>query len=295
MAVRIVGDSTSYLTTSQLAEYGILQVSLAVVWNDRSVAELEIADLDAFYDELRSMKDLPGTSQPSVGQFLEVFGPILDAGDDVVSLHFSSGISGTYESAVQAKQQLEREGVDPLRITVIDTGAACGGYGLVLLAAAAAAKRGSDHGEVVHAARAMMDQKDFWFAIDTLEYLRRGGRIGAVASVVGGAIKLKPILTVDSTGIIPVERVRTEGRVLARIADLAEAAIPKTGGGYLVQHVQAPERAQKVIDDLTERLGFGPVITPAEIGPVIGAHVGPGLIGVGVFPTAPLELPAAAS
>src|SRR5690349_1505822 len=112
MAIRIVGDSTSYLTAAQIAEYGITEVSLSVVWNDRSVPELDIKDLDSFYDELRSMKDLPGTSQPSVGQFLEVFEPIIEAGDDVVSLHFSSGISGTYESAVQAKAQLTREGVD---------------------------------------------------------------------------------------------------------------------------------------------------------------------------------------
>ncbi|MFT4049803.1 MAG: DegV family protein [Solirubrobacterales bacterium] len=291
MAVRIVGDSTSYLTPQQLSQYGIQEVSLSVVWNDRSVPEVEITDLDAFYDELRGMKDLPGTSQPSVGQFLEVFKPIIDAGDDVVSLHFSSGISGTYESAVQAKAQLERDGVDPLRVTVIDTGSACGGYGLVLMAAGAAAKRGEGHGDVVHAAHAMMDGLNFWFAIDTLEYLRRGGRIGAVASVVGGAIKIKPILTVNSSGIVPVERVRTEARVLARIADLGIEHIPEGDAGYIVQHVQGAARAQKVIDDLTDRLGFAPTFQPDEIGPVIGAHVGPGLIGVGVFPASLIELP----
>jgi DegV family protein with EDD domain len=289
MSVRVVGDSTSYLTPAQISDYGITEVSLAVVWNDRSVPELEITDLDSFYDELRDMKDLPGTSQPSVGQFLEVFEPIIAAGDDIVSLHFSSGISGTYESAVQAKQQLERDGVDPLRVTVLDTGSACGGYGAVLMAAGAAAKRGAAHGEVVGAAHEMMDGLSFWFAIDTLEYLRRGGRIGAVASVLGGAIKIKPILTVNTEGIVPVEKVRTEARVLARIADLGQEHIPE-GGGFIVQHVQAPERAQKVIDDLTARLQRGPSFVPGEIGPVIGAHVGPGLIGVGVFPAELIEL-----
>lgn len=290
MPVRIVGDSTSYLTPQQFADYGIEQVSLAVVWNDKSVPELEITDLDGFYDELREMKDLPGTSQPSVGEFLEVYRPIIEAGDDIVSLHFSSGISGTYQSAVQAKQQLEREGVDPLRVTVIDTGSACGGYGAVLMAAGAAAKRGEDHGSVVKAARLMIAQLNFWFAIDTLEYLRRGGRIGAVSAAVGGAIKIKPILTVETSGIIPVERVRTESRVLARIVELAAQAVPEDGGGYIVQHVQGPERAQKVIDMLTERLGYGPTFMPGEIGPVIGAHVGPGLVGVGVFPAGLIEL-----
>ncbi len=291
MAVRIVGDSTSYLTPAQIQQYGIQEVSLSVVWNDRSVPELDITDLDGFYDELRAMKDLPGTSQPSVGQFVEAFEPIIEAGDDVFSLHFSSGISGTYESAVQAKAAMERQGVNPSRISVMDTGSACGGYGLVLMAAGAAALRGGTLAEAESAARAMLDGLNFWFAIDTLEFLRRGGRIGAVASAVGGAMKIKPILTVNSEGIVPVEKVRTESRVLARIAELGAEKIPQHGGGYIVQQVQAPERAQKVIDDLTGRLGFGPSFIPGEIGPVIGAHVGPGLIGVGVFPQALIELP----
>jgi len=289
MSVRVVGDSTSYLTPAQIADYGITQVSLSVVWNDRSVPELEITDLDAFYDELREMKDLPGTSQPSIGQFLDVYEPAIGAGEDVVSLHFSSGISGTYDSAVQAKQQLVRDGVDPLRITVLDTGSACGGYGAILMAAGAAARRGAGHGEVVAAAHKMKDGLSFWFAIDTLEFLRRGGRVGAGAAFFGGAIKIKPILTVNSEGIVPVEKVRTESRVLARIAELGEQNIPE-GGGFIVQHVQAPERAQVVIDDLTNRLGGPPAFVPGEIGPVIGAHVGPGLIGVGVFPGGLIDL-----
>jgi DegV family protein with EDD domain len=123
----------------------------------------------------------------------------------------------------------------------------------------------------------------FWFAIDTLEFLRRGGRIGAVANVFGSAIKIKPILTVNHEGIVPVEKVRTESRVLARIADLGEQHMPP-GGGYIVQQVQAVDRAQIVIDDLTARTGQPPAFEVGEIGPVIGAHVGPGLIGVGVFP-----------
>lgn len=289
MAVRIVGDSTSYLQKSQLAEYGITEVSLSVVWNETSKYELDITDLDSFYDELREMKNLPGTSQPSIGQFLDVYRPIVEAGDDVVSLHFSSGISGTFGSADQARQQLEREGVEPGRVTVIDTGSACGGYGVILLAAAAAAKRGGSRERVLAAQQEMTDGLSFWFAIDTLEYLRRGGRIGAVASVVGGAMKIKPILTVTSEGIMPVEKVRTEARVLNRIAELGERDIP-VRGGYIVQHVQAPERAQKVIDDLESRLGHPPAFVPGEIGPVIGAHVGPGLIGVGVFPGGLIDL-----
>ncbi|MBK5230404.1 MAG: DegV family protein [Thermoleophilia bacterium] len=283
MAVRIVCDSTTYLTGAQISSYGIEEVSLSVVWGDQSRREVEITDLDSFYDELREMDNLPTTSQPSVGQFLEAYHPIVDAGDEIVSMHFSSGISGTYNSAVQAREQLLREGVEDERVTVIDTGSACGGYGLLALAAASKAHAGGSRDEVLEAYNAMAEGLSFWFAIDTLEYLRRGGRIGAVASLLGTAIRIKPILTVTTEGIIPVERVRTEGRVLARMVDLAVENVPD-GGDYIVQHVQAPDRAQIVIDGIAERLGKDPAIQPAEIGPVIGAHVGPGLIGVGVFP-----------
>lgn len=284
MAVQIVCDSTSYLTREQISDYGIKEVSLSVVWNDVVKPELEITDLDAFYNELRAMKDLPGTSQPSVGEFLEVYQPILDAGDDVVSVHFSSAVSGTYDSAVQAKQACERDGIEPARVTVIDTGSACAGYGVIALAGASAARKGAEREDVLSAIDEMTERHSFWFGVDTLEFLRRGGRIGAVASLVGGTIKIKPILTMTSEGITPVEKVRTEARVLSRIADLAIEAMPE-GGDFLVQHAQAPERAQKVIEDLTERLGKGPGIYPGEIGPVVGAHVGPGLIGLCVYPS----------
>ncbi|MFY9265075.1 MAG: DegV family protein [Solirubrobacterales bacterium] len=283
MPVQIVCDSTTYLTREQIAEYAIKEVSLSVVWLDSSRAELEITDLDAFYDELRAMKQLPTTSQPSVGEFLDVYRPIAESGDDIVSLHFSSGISGTYDSAVQAKQQLLREGVGSSRISVIDTGSACGGYGMIALAAATSARNGDSHSEVLGRIHEISDRLSFWFALDTLEYLRRGGRIGAVASMVGTAVQIKPILTVTREGIVPVERVRTESRVLSRIVDLGAEFIPE-GGDFIVQHAQAPDRAQIVIDALTERLGKGPKNQPGEIGPVIGAHVGPGLIGVGVYP-----------
>lgn len=284
MAVRIVCDSTTYLTGQQISGYGIEEVSLSVIWGDRSRQELEITDLKSFYDDLREMKNLPTTSQPSIGQFLEVYRPIADTGDEIVSIHLSSGISGTYNSALQAREQLLREGVADDAITVLDSGRAGGGYGLLALAAASAARAGGNQAAVLASYDAMKDGLSFWFAIDTLEYLRRGGRIGALAKFFGSAMQVKPILTVTSDGIIPVERVRTESRVLARMAELALETIPE-GGEYFVQHIQAPDRVKIVTDVLTEALGYGPSIPLAEIGPVIGAHIGPGLIGVGVCPS----------
>lgn len=283
MAVRIVCDSTTYLTGQQIADYRIAEVSLSVIWGERSRQELEITDLKSFYDELREMKNLPTTSQPSIGQFLEEYRPIVDEGDEIISIHLSSGISGTYNSALQAREQLLREGVPDDAVTVLDSGRAGGGYGVLALAAASKARAGGSHAEVLAAYEQMKEQLHFWFAIDTLEFLRRGGRIGALAKFVGTAIKIKPILTVTADGIVPVERVRTESRVLARMAELALAAMPE-GGGYFVQHIQAPDRVQVVVDALKEATGQDPIVPLAEIGPVIGAHIGPGLIGVGVCP-----------
>jgi DegV family protein with EDD domain len=264
-------------------QYEIEEVSLSVVWGDSSVRELDITDLDAFYEELRKMDNLPTTSQPSVGEFLEVYRPIIDAGEDIVSVHFSSGVSGTYQSACQAREQLIRDGVDPGRISVVDTGSACGGYALIALAAASSASAGGEMAEVLEALEQMSEGLSFWFAVDTLEYLRRGGRIGAVANMVGTAIQIKPILTVTAQGIIPVERVRTQSRVLARLEDLAAENKP-VGGEFIVQHIQAPELADSVIDGCRRRFGRNPCFEASEVGPVIGAHAGPGLIGIGVFP-----------
>ena len=158
MAVRIVCDSTTYLTGQQIADYRIAEVSLSVIWGERSRQELEITDLKSFYDELREMKNLPTTSQPSIGQFLEEYRPIVDEGDEIVSIHLSSGISGTYNSALQAREQLLREGVPDDAVTVLDSGRAGGGYGVLALAAASKARAGGYARRGACGVRAMKEQ-----------------------------------------------------------------------------------------------------------------------------------------
>ncbi len=290
MAVRVVTDSTCYLPTSLIDAFAIEQVSLNVIWGDAGKPELEITDLAEFFAELREMKNLPTTSQPSIGQFLDAYHAILDAGDDIVSIHLASAISGTYHSATQARDQLVREGVDDERIAVIDSHSACGGLGLVALAAATAARRGAGVAGAAAAADEMRERMSFWFVIDTLEYLRRGGRIGAAQALIGGAIKIKPILTVTEQGIVPVDKVRTQGRALDRLHAMACAAAPDDAG-FGVQHIQAPELAQTVIERCAAEFGGEPLFRN-EIGPVIGAHVGPGLIGLAVYPAELVDLPA---
>ncbi|MGE4428925.1 MAG: DegV family protein [Solirubrobacteraceae bacterium] len=208
MPVAVVTDTTHYLPSGLVAERGIGEVSLYTTQNGESTRESAIADLDGFYAGLRDESSLPSTSQPSVGDFLAVYEPLVAAGNDVVSIHLAGGISGTVESARQAATIAA--GDSGRRIDVVDSRMACGALGLVVLAASAAAGAGASTDDVVARAGATRDAllRRFIFAVDTLEYLRRGGRIATAQAWVGGALKIKPILTLDGE-ITPIERVRT--------------------------------------------------------------------------------------
>ncbi|MEA2158186.1 MAG: fatty acid kinase fatty acid binding subunit [Solirubrobacteraceae bacterium] len=280
MGVAIVTDSCHYLTSELLAKNDIHQVSLYVHWHDDTQKETEIVDLDAYYERLGTSPDLPTTSQPSIGDFLEVYEPILAAGDDIVSIHLAGGMSGTVHSAEQARERL---GARAERVHVIDSASACGGQGLVVLAAAAAARAGADAPAVAERTRRARAQLKLWFAIDTLEYLRRGGRIAGAQAWLGSALKIKPILTVESE-ITPVERVRTSRRAFERMVELLRSCKEAGADAWMIQHIQAPKEANDLVARGLEIFGCEPVMV-AEIGPVIGTHVGPGLLGAGGIPS----------
>jgi DegV family protein with EDD domain len=282
-AVAVVTDSTSYLPRDLVAARGIHEVSLYVRDGGGQRRELDIDDYARFYDDLRAATDLPTTSQPSIGDFAAVYEPLVAAGADVVSVHISGGISGTVESARQAAADVVR--AQPgRRIEVVDSTVSAGALGLVALAASASAKAGGDADEVVAAAGAGIDAMRFWFAVDTLEYLRRGGRIGAAQAWLGGALKIKPILTLDGQ-ITPIERVRTSKRAFERMVEYLRARQADGADGWVVQHVQSPDVADRLIARGREIYGCEPAFV-SEVGPVIGAHVGPGLVGVGGIPRA---------
>src|SRR5205807_1641174 len=193
--VAVVSDTTAYFPTEVAEANGIRIVSLYVNFgSERTEREADISDFDAFYDELRSAERLPTTSQPSVGDFVSVYEPLLSDGQDVVSIHIASGLSGTPEAARQAKETLERDGKGGDRVHVIDSRTAAGGLGLVALAAARRAADGGDADSVVAATLAAREELKMWFAIDTLEFLKRGGRIGAASAWIGSTLKIKPIL-----------------------------------------------------------------------------------------------------
>ncbi len=281
--VTVVTDTTNYLPRELADREGIHQVSLYVGWPDDQRREIELDGFDAFYERLRTDPDLPTTSQPSIGDFLAVWEPLLQAGQDIVSIHLAGGISGTCESARQARSLLIERGLGE-RIEVIDGETACGGLGLVLLAAAAAAHKGAEKDAVAARAREAREALKIWFCVDTLEYLRRGGRIGNAQAWIGSTLKIKPILSLDYE-ITPVERVRTAKRAFERMVQYAQELHDSGADRWVVQHIQATEQAERLMDRCREIFGSEPIFT-SEVGPVIGTYTGPGLLGVGALPNA---------
>ncbi len=279
--VAVATDSTHYLPRALADAEGIHQVSLYVGWKGQPERELQMDGFDAFYERLRDDRELPTTSQPSIGDFLAVWEPLLADGHDVVSIHLAGGISGTVEAARQAQALLAERGLGD-RVEVIDSETACGGTGMLVLAAAAAARDGADLDAVVARVREARAVLRIWFCLDTLEYLRRGGRIGKAQAWLGGTLKIKPILSLERE-IVPVERVRTAGRAFERMVAYAQDLHDSGADGWVVQHIQAPEQAQRLIDRCREIFGSEALFS-SEVGPVIGTYTGPGLIGVGAIP-----------
>ena len=283
----IVCDSTSYLPDAVLDERGVQQVSLYVSLGGDQRREREIGDYAAFFERLRASEEGATTSQPSIGDFTEVYGPLLAAGKSIISIHLASGISGTYESALQSRQRLIDEGRGGERIHVVDSRTGCGGMGMLILAASAAIDAGEPPERVLERVDEAREELRMWFAIDTLEYLRKGGRIGAARAWMGSALQIKPILTLEDE-ITPIERVRTRRRVFERLVQYAQELRDSGRDAWVVQHIQDPENAQRLVERCREVMGAEPLFV-SEIGPVIGAHTGPGLLGVGGLPSALLR------
>jgi fatty acid-binding protein DegV len=244
--VAVVADSTHYLPRELADRNDVHQVSLYVGWRGEPQRELDMRSFDAFYERLRNDPELPTTSQPSIGDFLGVWEPLLDAGQDVVSIHLA------------------------------------GGMGMLVLAAAAAARAGGDKDAVAARVREARKTLRIWFCLDTLDYLRRGGRIGKAQAWVGGTLKIKPILSLEYE-IVPVERVRTAGRAFERMVRYAQELRDAGSDGWVVQHIQAPEQADRLLERCREIFDSEPLFS-SEVGPVIGTYTGPGLIGVGGVP-----------
>src|SRR3954454_19290398 len=240
--VAVVTDSTAYLPPELVERHGLEVVPLYIVFGgDRTVRETEITDYPAFFEELRQAASLPTTSQPSVGDFASVYEPLLADGKEIFSLHISGGLSGTSEAARQAAEGLERDGKGGERVHVVDSRTAAGGLALLDLVAVGAAAGGATPGEVEARVQEAGGEFKMWFGLDTLEFLRRGGRIGAPSAWIGSTLKVKPILTLERE-MVPVERVRRSGRILDRLVEYARQRHDSGADGWAAQHINAPEQ-----------------------------------------------------
>jgi DegV family protein with EDD domain len=280
--VAVVTDSTTYLPPALIERWRVSQVSLYVGWAGDHKAEGEY-DLDEFYARLRDSDDLPSTSQPSVGDFLACYEPLAEAGRDIVSIHIAAGLSGTCESAREAARVIADKGLRG-RVEVVDGQTGAAGLGCLVLAAAEAAAQGQPLETVVEAAHRTRAGLDMWFCLDTLEYLRRGGRIGAAQALVGSALKIKPILTFG-TEITPVGRVRTRKRAFERMVAYLHELKERGADEWFVQHAQSPGDAAALVTEGEAVLGKEPLFC-TQVGPVLGAHLGSGMLvgGIGCAP-----------
>ena len=276
MAVRIVTDSTSDIPAPLASELGISVVPLSVIFGDEVFREgIEITH-DLFYDKLVRSKVLPTTSAPSVGDFLEVYERVLKETDEIVSIHLSSKLSATYNNACQAAKQLVDKGA---HIEVLDSLSVSFGLLFMSAAAARAARNGAGFEEIRKIVDQMIPRAHVYVVLDTLEYVRRGGRIGRARAFLGAVLKVKPILSFEGGEVNPEERVRTKALAMERLLQIATSyRIKQAGIGYSTN----PQEA----DDLKHRLEAmvpGIDIQIVRLGPVLGVHGGPGTLGIGVL------------
>ena len=278
MPVAVVTDTTHYLPAEMVERHRLHCVSLYVNWDGRTDRESEMPDFGPFYEFLTSGGELPTTSQPSLGDFLDVYRPLLDAGEDVLSIHLSSGLSGTPAAAEQARELLLDEGIDPARIVVVDSATTCGGTGLMLIAAANAARSGAGVQAAADSAMALRRELEVRFAVADLEFLRRGGRIGKAQAWLGSALKVKPILTLE-LHVEPIERVRTWSRAFDRLLDHLRERHQQGHDAWFVQHIRGEAELARIVERGRDIFGHEPEFV-SEVGPVVGTHTGPGLLGV---------------
>ncbi|PWW25130.1 DegV family protein with EDD domain [Geodermatophilus normandii] len=280
MPVAVVTDSTAYLPPEVVARYGIEVVPLYVVLAGRSGREGEEITPGDVARAVTTRGQRVSTSRPTPGDFVAAYRRRLAEGADrVVSVHLSAELSSTGDAARLAAAQVGEHVV-----TVIDSRSAAMGTGFAVLAAARCAADGGAAAEVAAVAERTAARTRTFFVVDTLEHLRRGGRIGPAASLLGTALAVKPVLHVADGQVVPLERVRTSARALTRLVQRAVEAAGGPGASFAVHHLAAPERAAKLAAELQRAVPDVRELYVSELGAAIGAHVGPGAVGVVVSP-----------
>ncbi|WP_405084291.1 DegV family protein [Microbispora sp. NBC_01389] len=279
-SVAVVTDSTAYLGAEATGRWNVTVVPVKVILAGHEIDDVTPFDAGLLAHALEGRSPVV-TSRPSPERFAEAYERAAAGGaTEIVSVHLSGALSGTVDSA-----RLAARGA-PVPVQVVDSRSIAMGLGFAVLAAARAAGAGAPAAEVAAMASRTAAASDTVFYVDTLEYLRRGGRIGRVANLLGSALSIKPLLRLADGEITVLEKVRTASRALARLEDLVVEEAGERPVDIAVQHLMAPERAETLMKGLTARLPRLVRMWVLEIGPVLGAHTGPGVLGVTIAPGA---------
>ena len=280
MAIKIVTDSTSYIADEYIKKYDIKVVSLNVIINGVSSREIDIEN-KVFYEEIRNIKEIPKSSQPIPEEMLNVFREIVENEDSIVGIFLSSKMSGTYSNANMVKDMILEDYPDA-DIHILDSKTNCMQMGFAVIEAARIASEGKSINEVIDGANHVMDNSRILFTPETLDYLKKGGRIGGAAALFGNVLQIKPILTVVNGEASVFKKVRTRKKAIEEIVKTVLEEIQAKGlGDIVVHHINCEEDGLKLAKALEEKLSKKVEIQ--SIGPVIGLHVGPGSIGIAYY------------
>ena len=278
MSIKIIADSTCYLPQEYIDKYKISIASLNVLLNGNSYRETDLSN-DWFYNEMAKSPTIPTSSQPSIEELYSTVESLVKDGHEVVGIFLSSDMSGTFSTSNLVKNMI-LENYPDAKIVMIDSRSNCMQAGFAVLEAAKAANENKSLDEVVSIAKNVIENSKFIFVPETLEYLKKGGRIGGASALFGSLLQIKPILTVEDGKTTVFTKVRTKKKAIDKIVNTILEQNSKTPiKGLIVHHINCESEGQELADRLKSSLGLDNVKIQS-IGPIIGLHVGPGSIGV---------------
>lgn len=276
MKTAVVTDSTAYIPLEEREAYNIHMIPLGVNIEGTVYDEEITITASEFYDRVRGAKEFPKTSQPPVGKFVELFEQLAKEYDEIVTIHLSSGISGTFQGAVQAGEMVENA-----KVFAFDSEVACYLQGLYVIEAAKMAANGASGQEIITHLEDLKTSVGDYFIVDDLQHLQRGGRLSATAALIGGLLQVKPILTFKDKVIVPFEKIRTRKKAMRRVEEMLAEAVEKYGTlQATIIHANCEDEAREWMDSLAEKYPTVE-ITLSYFGPVIGTHLGEGAIAMG--------------
>ena len=277
MTIRIVTDSTAYIEAAVQEQFNITIIPLSVSFPDETFKETEV-EYDYFYNKIDKGGIIPTSSQPAHGEIEQVFTDIVSQGHEIIAIFISSAMSGTFQSALSARDRI-MQAYPEAGIEILDSRTNCMAMGMIVLAAARAAQEGKSLAEAVAAALETQKRVKFYFVPAGLEYLKKGGRIGGAAALLGSLLQIKPILYVQDGITAVLERARGSRAALERMLTLLDNDNRTYGlRNVLVHHIGSPGKAEELAQRIETRYGLKAAVVP--IGPVIGLHVGPGTLAV---------------